>query len=75
MRCPDDEGWSTIEDFTDDTQFECLHCGVTSREWLYTATTRGRHLVLLAEEKYGDIEQAVRLRNVRTTGMRIGAQP
>lgn len=30
--------------------------------------------VLVAEEKYGAIERAVRRRNVRATGMRIGVQ-
>lgn len=48
---------------------------LVSREWLYTAITRGRRLVLLVEEKSGANEQAVRRRTVRSTGMRIGAKP
>ncbi len=46
---------------------------LVSREWLYTAITRGRHLVLLVEEKAGAISQAVKRRTIRVTGMKIGA--
>lgn len=45
---------------------------MVSREWLYTAVTRGRSLVLLA----GDVDavaSAVSRRTVRCTGMTIGA--
>lgn len=43
---------------------------MVTREWLYTAVTRGRKLVLLAAE--GDaIEVAVNRRTVRCTGLRL----
>lgn len=45
---------------------------LVSREWLYTAFTRGRNLVLLAEEEPGVIEQAIRRRTIRTSGMLVG---
>ena len=45
---------------------------LVSREWLYTAFTRGRNLVLLAEEAPGVIEQAIRRRTIRTSGMLVG---
>jgi exodeoxyribonuclease V alpha subunit len=45
---------------------------LVSREWLYTGFTRARHLVLLVEEGPGVIEQAIRRRTKRTTGMTIG---
>lgn len=48
---------------------------LVSREWLYTAITRGRHLVLLVEEKSGAIQQAVRRRTLRTTGLRVECTP
>jgi exodeoxyribonuclease V alpha subunit len=41
---------------------------LVSREWLYTAITRGRRLVLLVEERPGAIERAVGRRTMRTTG-------
>jgi hypothetical protein len=74
MRCPDCEGWITIEDFTDDTAFERLHCAIASRERRDTAITRGRHRVLLAKERHAAIGKSIRRRKVRTTGMKIGAQ-
>jgi exodeoxyribonuclease V alpha subunit len=46
---------------------------LVSREWLYTAFTRARNLVLLAEETPGVIEQAIRRRTIRTTGFAIGS--
>jgi exodeoxyribonuclease V alpha subunit len=46
---------------------------LVSREWLYTAITRGRDLVLLVEEKSGVIQSSIQRRTVRNTGMRIGA--
>lgn len=74
MRCLGCQGWINIEDVTNDTHFEYPRCGGTSRAWLYTANTRGWQRVLLAEEKYRAIEQAVWRRIVRAAGMRIGAQ-
>ena len=44
---------------------------LVSREWLYTGFTRGRHRVLLVEEAPGVIEQAIRRRTIRTTGLAI----
>jgi exodeoxyribonuclease V alpha subunit len=48
---------------------------IVSREWLYTGMTRGKHLVLLIEEAPGAIEQAIRRRTIRTTGMVLGRRP
>jgi len=48
---------------------------LVSREWLYTAVTRGRRLVLLVEERPGAIEQAVQRRTLRTTGLRVVPTP
>ena len=42
-----------------------------NREWLYTAVTRGRKLVLLAADADA-LDAAVVRRTVRTTGMRLG---
>lgn len=74
MRYPDTEAWITIYDLIDDTQVEYAHCRSALRERHYTAITRGRHLVLLAEEKHDAIEQAVRCHVARTTNMKIGAK-
>ncbi|MDO9461288.1 MAG: ATP-dependent RecD-like DNA helicase, partial [Alphaproteobacteria bacterium] len=48
--------------------------GMVTREWLYTAVTRGRRLVLLAADE-GSIGEAVSRRTFRCTGMQIGARP
>lgn len=48
---------------------------LVSREWLYTGITRGKHLVLLIEEVPGAIDQAIRRRTMRTTGMVLGCRP
>lgn len=48
---------------------------LVSREWLYTAISRGRHLVLLVEEKSGTIAHAVQRRTLRTTGLKLGFAP
>lgn len=45
---------------------------LVSREWLYTAFTRARRLVLLVEEEPSVIEQAIRRRTMRTSGMLVG---
>ncbi|CBJ39324.1 protein of unknown function, P-loop containing nucleoside triphosphate hydrolases [Ralstonia solanacearum CMR15] len=44
--------------------------GLVTREWLYTALTRGRELVLLVGER-GNIQNAVERRTVRTTGFQV----
>lgn len=44
---------------------------LATREWLYTAITRGKHLVLLVEDDVDSIAQAVSRRTTRTTGMVI----
>jgi exodeoxyribonuclease V alpha subunit len=48
---------------------------LVSREWLYTAITRGRNLVLLVEEKSGAIQHAVQRHTLRTTGLRLKPPP
>lgn len=47
------------------------NCEMETREWLYTAVTRGRKLVLLAAEADA-LDAAVSRRTERTTGMRLG---
>ncbi|MGB4066213.1 MAG: ATP-dependent RecD-like DNA helicase [Azonexus sp.] len=44
---------------------------LVTREWLYTAITRGKHLVLLVEDDFDSIAQAVSRRTARTTGLLI----
>ena len=46
---------------------------MVTREWLYTAVTRGRRLVLVAADE-GSIAEAVGRRTTRCTGMRIQAR-
>lgn len=48
---------------------------LVSREWLYTGITRGKYLVLLIEGAPRAIEQAIRRRTIRTTGMVLGGRP
>lgn len=48
---------------------------LVSREWLYTAITRGRRLVLLVEDRNGAISQAVERRTLRTTGLKVQPTP
>lgn len=43
---------------------------LVTREWLYTALTRGKHLVLLACDNDA-LEKAVQRRTARTTGFRL----
>ncbi|ADL56756.1 ATP-dependent DNA helicase [Gallionella capsiferriformans] len=45
---------------------------LATREWLYTAVTRAKQLVLLVIGESGDLERAVARRTVRTTGFRVG---
>jgi len=45
---------------------------MVTREWLYTAVTRGRRLVLLVCDA-GTVQQALSRRTVRCTGMKIAA--
>ncbi|WP_331000225.1 ATP-dependent DNA helicase [Burkholderia pseudomallei] len=47
---------------------------LVTREWLYTALTRGRELVLLAGDAEG-IEQAIRRRTSRITGFQLPPPP
>lgn len=47
---------------------------LVTREWLYTAITRGRELVLLVGEPE-DIQNAVERRTVRTTGFQVPCRP
>lgn len=47
---------------------------LVTREWLYTAITRGKHLVLLVEKDTRSMEQAVARRTIRTTGITIGSR-
>ena len=46
------------------------HSGLVTREWLYTAITRGRELVLLVGDNEA-LEKAVGRRTVRTTGFAL----
>jgi len=43
---------------------------LVSREWLYTAITRGRELVLLVGDRY-TLQMAIERRTLRTTGFAI----
>lgn len=45
---------------------------LATREWLYTAVTRARQLVLLVVGNTVELERAVARRTVRTTGFRVG---
>jgi exodeoxyribonuclease V alpha subunit len=44
---------------------------LATREWLYTALTRARQLVLLVVGNTADLERAVESRTMRTTGFRV----
>ncbi|MEA5097884.1 MAG: ATP-binding domain-containing protein, partial [Burkholderiaceae bacterium] len=44
---------------------------LVTREWLYTAVTRAKILVLLVVVEEVDIGEAIARRTTRTTGMRI----
>ena len=53
MRCPNCEGYIGIEDWHDDTPFECEHCGemiaLNTDESTYTGATDTR-LIIWVEE-------------------------
>ena len=50
MRCPECEGYISIEDWTDDTPFECPSCGVLLKldtdEGSYTGAAQKNLLVI-----------------------------
>lgn len=46
-------------------------CSLVTREWLYTAVTRAKQLVLLVVSNQDHLKSAVGRRTIRITGMRI----